>query len=385
MQSRRFRDDYREVAQRLNQRIDRLAEDLLPNGHREGRRWWRIGSLAGEPGQSLAVELQGHKRGRWRDYASGEGGDGLDLIAAVRFNGDKRQAFDWARQWLSLPETLQSAAHTRARARAPAAATGYAAAAKRIWLEARRLEPGDPVTRYLDERGIELARLGPPGQWPRALRYHPQLWNGPSRRYWPAMVAAVTAADGAMNAVHCTWLEIDPFGVTKAPIADRKGPRGGAKRTLGGYAGGCIRLWRGASGKRWPAMPAGEILMLGEGIEDTLSAVFNRSAWRAACAVALGSMLALELPPQVETIVILAQNDRRPEGYQGGQDADRLLRKVVRRWVGEGRVVRVARPPAFVKDWNDLALWGRKHATDIAWLDWGEDDRRDRDRDRAER
>ena len=64
-------DDYREVAQRLNERIEWLAPELLPNGSRQGRRWWRVGSLSGEPGRSLVVELGGAKRGKWRDYASG--------------------------------------------------------------------------------------------------------------------------------------------------------------------------------------------------------------------------------------------------------------------------------------------------------------------------
>src|SRR6516162_10007952 len=284
-------DEYREVARRLNERIDQLAEDLLPRGRLEGRRWWRVGSLAGEEGQSLAVELRGHKRGRWFDYAAGIGGDGLDL-----------------------------------------------------------------------------AQLG---RAPRALRYHPGLWNSQTRRRWPAMVAAIVTPDGAMTAVHCTWLERDSFGVTKAPIPD-----GGAKRTIGAYAGGCIPLWRGASNKAWSQMPEGEVLMVGEGIEDTLSGVLNRSAWRAVCAVALSSMMALQLPAQVRTLVILAQNDRYPAA--GGSDAERLLRKVVKRWLDDGREVRVVKPPIFVKDWNELAVWCRAEKFEIAWADWGKGEGDDR-------
>src|SRR6516225_3325001 len=320
-------DEYREVARRLNERIDQLAEDLLPRGRLEGRRWWRVGSLAGEEGQSLAVELRGHKRGRWFDYAAGIGGDGLDLVAQVKFDGNKRAAFAWARDWLRMPERESSAQKAQKAPEHKSNNDSYARSIKRIWLEARRLERGDPVDRYLQKRGIELAQLG---RAPRALRYHPGLWNSQTRRRWPAMVAAIVTPDGAMTAVHCTWLERDSFGVTKAPIPD-----GGAKRTIGAYAGGCIPLWRGASNKAWSQLPA-----------------------------------------QVRTLVILAQNDRYPAA--GGSDAERLLRKVVKRWLDDGREVRVVKPPIFVKDWNELAVWCRAEKFEIAWADWGKGEGDDR-------
>jgi hypothetical protein len=365
-------DEYREIARRLDERIDRLATDLLPLGRIEGRRWWRVGSLLGEPGQSLAVELRGAKRGRWRDYASGEGGDGLDLVACVKFGGDKRQAFVWARQWLGLsdsdPDRWREAQPQRRAPQNVAVERGDVGQwVRRIWLDARPLKRNDPVDAYLRGRGIDLASLAAAPS-PRALRYHPALWNSQTKRAWPAMVAAISGPSGALVGVHRTWLEPTPFGIDKALIGDRRGPRGGAKRTLGAYAGGCIRLWRGASRKRWPQMAEGETLMIGEGIEDTLSAVLNRPAWRAVCAVALSSMLVLELPPQVQTIVILGQNDK-PDG-----GADRLLHRIIKRWVADGRRVRLAKPPAFLKDWNDLAVWGRKKNIEIAWVDWGKDD-----------
>jgi Toprim domain len=359
-------DEYREVARQLNERIEQLAVDLLPNGYVENRRWYRVGSIAGEPGQSLAIELRGTKRGRWTDYAGTDRGDGLDLVAAVRCNGDKREAFRWARDWLNLPSSLQPAALTSRRKRhnpwrSDDGDEDYRRSIQRIWLSAKQLTPADPVSRYLTERGIELAELG---RAPRALRYHPQLWNEATGRHWPAMVAAITAPNGAMTAVHRTWLEIDPFGVTKAPITDRHGATGGAKRTLGSYVGGCIHLWRGASKKAWRDMPEDETVVIGEGIEDCLSSVMIEPAWRTVCAVALSSMLGLELPRQVKRVQILGQNDQRHS------KAAKLLGRVVQRWRDEGRAVRVARPPAFLKDWNDLLLWTRKHGVTFD-IDWG--------------
>src|SRR5690606_27386100 len=56
---------------------------LLPNGKREGQEW-RAGSLDGEAGKSLGVHLTGAKAGVFCDFATGEGGDLLDLWAQVR-------------------------------------------------------------------------------------------------------------------------------------------------------------------------------------------------------------------------------------------------------------------------------------------------------------
>jgi hypothetical protein len=52
----------------------------LPKGRRQGREWC-VGSLAGEPGQSLKVNIDS---GRWQDFATGaKGGDLVSLYAAL--------------------------------------------------------------------------------------------------------------------------------------------------------------------------------------------------------------------------------------------------------------------------------------------------------------
>jgi hypothetical protein len=170
--------------------------------------------------------------------------------------------------WILLLASVLTATSAR---RSNGLALG-SAGLRRHWSDAQRLRRGDPVDRYLEYRGIDLARLG---RAPSALRYHHALWNSQSKRYWPAMVAAITSPNGDLAAIHCTWLAAAATAVTKAPIADHHGPFGGAKRTLGHYRGGGIRLWRGASGEAWGAMPKGETVMIGEGIEDTLSGVLN--------------------------------------------------------------------------------------------------------------
>ena len=63
----------------LESRLDSLVLRLLPNAQKVNG-IYRIGSLAGEPGASLAIWAAGAKAGQWYDFAAGEGGD-LGLVA----------------------------------------------------------------------------------------------------------------------------------------------------------------------------------------------------------------------------------------------------------------------------------------------------------------
>jgi hypothetical protein len=336
-----MRGDAGEIARQLADHIEALVIELFPRGRRDGRDW-RIGSLAGEEGQSLAISLRGTKRGVWVDFASGEGGDALDLVAQALYRGALPAALDWARRWLGLPEQQrdQPARQQRAAAADPARRDR---ALLGLWLQARPVQPGDPVSAYLASRGIDLAAWG--GRIPGALRYHPGLWNRESQRHWPAMVAAICNPAGRHVAVHRTWLETRNLAFEAAPAAG-KAPLAEPKRTLGHYRGGCIRLWRGASGRPWRQMPAGETLLLGEGIEDVLAGIQQWPAFRAACAVSLSAMLSLELPAEVATIFLLRQSD------PPGSPADRLLRRVVKRFLDQRRRVFILKYSAIVKDIN---------------------------------
>src|SRR5215831_11854681 len=95
--------DAKGVAALLAERIATLAPRLLPQGQLVQGRYWRAGSLAGEPGQSLCVWLVGSRRGRWKDFANPElRGDALDLVAATCTGEDLAAAIRWARRELGL-------------------------------------------------------------------------------------------------------------------------------------------------------------------------------------------------------------------------------------------------------------------------------------------
>lgn len=342
--------DVGELAQMLAARAPALAAELLPGGRKEGPEW-RCGGLDGRRGQSLAVHLQGAKAGVWADFASGERGDALDLVAQALFGGDKREAIRWARSWLGLdggdPARLQATRRAVAE-QATRSADEDAAGRKRalaLWLSGQASLRGTLAEAYLAGRGIRLEDLG---RQPRALRYLAGCWCQERRREAPALLAAVVdPATGQHLATHRTYLGRRADGsVGKADI-------GAAKKVLGRYRGGIIPLARGASGKSLREAPAGELLCLSEGIEDGLTVALAKPAWRVAAMISVSNAHAVRLPSSIREIVIAGQLDAP------GSPADRALRAAASHWLEEGRVVRLPVPPGWwraqkVKDVNDL-------------------------------
>jgi twinkle protein len=80
----------------------RVAEYLLPGGKKCSGEW-KCGDIGGGAGQSLGVRIAGTKAGVWSDFASGEGGDLLDLWMAVR-SCDLRQAMSEAADFLGVKD-----------------------------------------------------------------------------------------------------------------------------------------------------------------------------------------------------------------------------------------------------------------------------------------
>ena len=74
----------KEISERLWLQVEKVAKHLLPNGKRQSNEWC-VGSADGEEGQSLRINLGGKKK--WHDFASGEGGDLLDLWCLTKSCG----------------------------------------------------------------------------------------------------------------------------------------------------------------------------------------------------------------------------------------------------------------------------------------------------------
>ena len=172
--------DIKAIVSMLAARAEQLARELLPAGRKDGTEW-RCGSVAGEPGQSLGVHLAGDKAGVWADFSTADPrhrGDALDLVAMVRFGGDRAEALRWARAWLGLgsagPGFRQvQAARPEEIERQERDSEGRRQRAISLFLAGKPLTETDPAARYLAGRGLELRAFG---RIPRGLRFHPECW-----------------------------------------------------------------------------------------------------------------------------------------------------------------------------------------------------------------
>ena len=188
-------------------------------------------------------------------------------------------------------------------------------AAIAIWQASKPLQ-GTLVETYLRSRGLCL----PPAA---ELRFHAGLKH-PSGGTWPAMVALVTrGTDGAPIAIHRTFLARNGNG--KAPVDPQK-------MMFGPCRGGVVRL-----------SESGGVLMIGEGIETCLTAMqkTGHAAW---AGLSTSGLRTLNLPGDARNIIVLADGDEPGEA---------AAQNCAQRWVREGRLVRIARPPPGM-DFNDL-------------------------------
>jgi twinkle protein len=125
-----------ELSQRMASEAASIAQYLLPKGKRQSGEW-KAGSTGGEEGKSLSVRLSGAKAGVWADFASGEGGDLLDLWMAVR-GLSMSAAMSEAMQYLGIRDTMPE--KTAQPFKRPAKPSGQAAKAGAMeWLQKRGL------------------------------------------------------------------------------------------------------------------------------------------------------------------------------------------------------------------------------------------------------
>jgi len=237
------------------------------------------------------------------------GCDACDVLAALRQRG-----------WLNgrPAHAISSLPRRREPDNAAMRRTEHALA---IWRQAVPAA-GTPIERYLSLRGYD-------GQIPPTIRAAPSLKHSESGQTFPAMVAAVSASPGRkVIAVHRTYLTCD--GSSKAPVP-------AAKMSLGPIAGGAVRL-----------SPACRVLAITEGIETGLSVMLATGipTWAALSAGGLEQLILPSLPLAQE-VIICADNDANGRGQKAANIA-------ARRFLDDGRRVRIAVPPDIGADFNDI-------------------------------
>lgn len=180
-----------------------------------------------------------------------------------------------------------------------------------------------PAQTYLETRGI----IGIQGQKMRkTLRFHPELYHGPSKQKLPAMVARIRGPKGQPMGIHRTYLK--PDGSGKAEVE-------GAKMMLGAASGGAVHFGKD-----------NRVIAIAEGIETALSLSMASRLTVWAC-LSTSGMKGLILPPMptAEVIVIAADND----------DAGLAVAEITaERFEVEGRAVSIIIPQSKGADFNDV-------------------------------
>lgn len=336
----------------LVQRIDALVPRLFPNARADGKEW-RLGSIHGEPGQSLAIRRTGAKAGMARDFAAGQGYDLIDLIAAAECAGDIGAAIRWAERWLNLDtsdaEGMRQAQEraAKARAAAEAAAAREAADMKRRarghFLSAAPIA-GTPAAAYLQARHVDFDALG---HHPGALRFK-EMVDPETQTVRPVLLCAIVRGrrEGII-AAHRIFLRQRADGLWTHCGKGADAPMKKGKYAYGLYEGGFIPLWKGASGTPIHQHDPGEWIAATEGPEDGLIVAQAQPQMRVISTVSLSNLGNLVLPP-CKGLLWCADNDAKPAAIS---DMQRQLDKLAAR----GIATDIVRPDPAYKDFSEWA------------------------------
>uniref|UniRef100_UPI003BAB7A98 DUF7146 domain-containing protein n=1 Tax=Stappia sp. TaxID=1870903 RepID=UPI003BAB7A98 len=353
--------------------VELLGGNASPR-HRQRSGWnvvWPYRARA-KASQTI-IWLNGARRGGWRDFVSGEGGDVIDLVAAVKSGSVTQQSRLDAVEWLedrfglrrldpATRERMEREAKARREAIEAAEEKRRAGArdrARRFFYSCLPIEGSLAETYLAKARGIELA--GVPNLAP-ALRFHPacEYWLAAPRDatgrktasgpMLPAMIAAMVDERGRLSACHYTFLR--PDGLDKSELAVPAGedlPK--AKMMFPETYGLRIRLTYGPSGlnmERAAAEGVSGLEGVAEGIEDALSAGLAYPGLRAAAAGSLSGFLSLYDHDAVSGWLLFKDNDW--DNPQAGATFERAVARQ-RRF---GKPVEVVQMPgSWGKDVND--------------------------------
>jgi hypothetical protein len=363
--------EVRAVHERMLASISSLVPHWYGNNARKSGQDYYLGSIDGEPGQSLKIW---GKSGIWKDYNPGAGratGDLLHLAAHMEFGGRMGDAIAHYKSHYGLdskdPKRIAIIKREAAEAqekRAKADAADEAATrnkAFQLW-QGSKAQPTPPVARtpafaYLCRRVPGFEALG---RAPRSLRYRPDVWCSARRIKSPAMLGGIFALDGTFLAVHRTYLDLSDWDeatqsgiVRNVKLPDAKGKIKSHKMSFGrfGVGGGSIPIWKGASRTSLAQVPPGTDIFISEAIEKAFAWAVTHPEHHVRCAVSLDNMANFIMPEQAGRLIILGDND------DAGSDAqatlfERVLKAQQER-LGVDRTALVF-PPAGYKGFDDF-------------------------------
>ena len=347
----------REISAMLADRIDSVCRALgLTGAIVQGALLPRNPTRNDRNPGSFVIQLSGQRQGRWDEYATGDWGDALDLVAYIQFGrvdrASKREALTWAKRFLGVGDAshmdpVHSAKLRAAREemernteRAQALALTNMAKDRRraqaMFLEAKPLAPGLPGWTYLTEgRGIDLTRLE---RLPWAVRSHHAMRHVETDRTVPCLISALLFPDGSFGGVHRIFLEPDGRSKLKADphVAVKKiWPRG--------WHGAFIPISRGAtklSPREAVKKGLGDECAYAEGVEDAFTVALLTPEWRVSAVGASANFAHVD--PADSAKAVIAIRDRDPS---------RKVRDGVTRKVDELRAKAEARDLPFFESW----------------------------------
>lgn len=274
-----MRYDIHYLLERVNNNPLAFCERFLPGGRREGN-YWLCGDKTGIAGSSMAVHLSGEKTGKWFDYATGEHGNFIDILADRCGSRRLCDLFNCFGHYMPAPSMPAPSTP------APASSSsddGW----KRLWNNARAVN-NSPAQLYLVRRGIDLV--------PNPLRYSPRTFvriEGHLRKL-PALLAPITDVDAQIIGVAKTFL---------SERGDRKAAFETNKRVAGSLRGGAVRFFSPSAAANFSD------LIIGEGVETIMSVLDAIPAMNAAACLTAGNLAIFTPPPTVRRLWIAYDND----------------------------------------------------------------------------
>lgn len=345
----------------LQRDIDLLVREMVPGARAKGRIFEaKNPRRADRTAGSFVIWRQGVP-GSWKDYASGDQGDVVDLVAFLK-GWERREVLAWAEARYGIrrmgdDERRRLAAKAKTARIAEAEAEAAADIRKRQWA-ADIFEAAVPrirgtlVETYFASRGLELRAM--PWLEHQWFRFHPALewWRGAVRDergrkieagpQFPALVSAMVDRRGTMRAIHCTFLAEDGRG--KAPVEK-------PKLMFPATAGLVIRVARGdsrmtpeAAAKHGVIGPA----LVGEGVEDAATFALAMPELRTFAAGSLAGLLHLPDLPCVESWLVARDND------WGKPQAAELFERAMARIRDFGKPAVAIAATGDAKDFNDM-------------------------------
>jgi len=282
-----------EIAEAKSRRIEEVVGAALPL-----KRDFGLCPFHSEKSPSLHID---RKRNIFHCFGCGAGGDTIAFVRRLR-NLDFAAAVRELTNEDGLGPRYVPAQKPEAVQRAEAPSTAILA----LWRGATSPE----IARYyLDSRGMALKSL------PLALRGHRAVWCAETRERRPALLAAISGADGAITAIQRTWIneQLVYDGTISFPRGARCPDLSAGKKCLGPLEAGAVRLF----------VP-GKILGLAEGVETSIAAnkLFHIPVWATCGARRLGNV---EMPDCVQRVVIFG--DRGEAGEAAAAKAETAYRR----------------------------------------------------------